>query len=78
MLRPSPNHGTQRLPNDDDDVCISVYTDNKEANVNDPRHVVHYNRNMIHINFYIEHNITKMCNEVAVIYESDNGIVVGR
>ena len=20
MLRPSPNHGTQRLPNDDDDV----------------------------------------------------------
>ena len=23
MLRPSPNHGTQRLPNDDDDVeCI--------------------------------------------------------
>ena len=30
MLRPSPNHGTQRLPNDDDDdyihsVCIMVY-----------------------------------------------------
>ena len=27
MLRPSPNHGTQRLPNDDDDghvlVCIA-------------------------------------------------------
>ena len=21
MLRPSPNHGTQRLPNDDDDEC---------------------------------------------------------
>ena len=21
MLRPSPNHGTQRLPNDDDDDC---------------------------------------------------------
>ena len=22
MLRPSPNHGTQRLPNDDDDDCV--------------------------------------------------------
>ena len=35
MLRPSPNHGTQRLPNDDDDddflvICIAMimlYTD---------------------------------------------------
>ena len=27
MLRPSPNHGTQRLPNDDDDhVCASGKT----------------------------------------------------
>ena len=29
MLRPSPNHGTQRLPNDDDDVfvcaCVRAY-----------------------------------------------------
>ena len=34
MLRPSPNHGTQRLPNDDDDhvcmyssvcMCVHVY-----------------------------------------------------
>ena len=24
MLRPSPNHGTQRLPNDDDDDCIQI------------------------------------------------------
>ena len=24
MLRPSPNHGTQRLPNDDDDVKIHI------------------------------------------------------
>ena len=24
MLRPSPNHGTQRLPNDDDDDFISI------------------------------------------------------
>ena len=25
MLRPSPNHGTQRLPNDDDDdLCICI------------------------------------------------------
>ena len=24
MLRPSPNHGTQRLPNDDDDTTIST------------------------------------------------------
>ena len=23
MLRPSPNHGTQRLPNDDDDLALS-------------------------------------------------------
>ena len=32
MLRPSPNHGTQRLPNDDDDdddVYIYIYTCNK-------------------------------------------------
>ena len=28
MLRPSPNHGTQRLPNDDDDI---------------PRHSIHVN-----------------------------------
>ena len=27
MLRPSPNHGTQRLPNDDDDdVVFAMYT----------------------------------------------------
>ena len=32
MLRPSPNHGTQRLPNDDDDddddryVCVYVFS----------------------------------------------------
>ena len=26
MLRPSPNHGTQRLPNDDDDVTITDLT----------------------------------------------------
>ena len=27
MLRPSPNHGAQRLPNDDDDdYCTSRYT----------------------------------------------------
>ena len=24
MLRPSPNHGTQRLPNDDDDVVVRL------------------------------------------------------
>ena len=24
MLRPSPNHGTQRLPNDDDDVLTII------------------------------------------------------
>ena len=24
MLRPSPNHGTQRLPNDDDDDDVSI------------------------------------------------------
>ena len=27
MLRHSPNHGTQRLPNDDDDVCIQRQAD---------------------------------------------------
>ena len=52
-------------------LCISVDTDNNEANVNDPSHAVsvHYNRNMIHIYtmYNIEHNITKMCNKVAVI-----------
>ena len=50
-------------------LCISVYTCNKEANVNDPSHAVHYNQNMIHIYtmYNIEHNITKMCNQVAVI-----------
>ena len=26
MLRPSPNHGTQRLPNDDDDETIYMKT----------------------------------------------------
>ena len=26
MLRPSPNHGTQRLPNDDDDDDVRGYT----------------------------------------------------
>ena len=26
MLRPSPNHGTQRLPNDDDDDDIYIYS----------------------------------------------------
>ena len=26
MLRPSPNHGTQRLPNDDDDEHIDLRT----------------------------------------------------
>ena len=26
MLRPSPNHGTQRLPNDDDDEYL-IYND---------------------------------------------------
>ena len=26
MLRPSPNHGTQRLPNDDDDDNQSINT----------------------------------------------------
>ena len=26
MLRPSPNHGTQRLPNDDDDDVLLVMT----------------------------------------------------
>ena len=26
MLRPSPNHGTQRLPNDDDDDDISNFS----------------------------------------------------
>ena len=45
---------------------ISVYTDNKEANVNDPSH----NRNMVH-NISIEHNTTNMCSvdsiQVAVI-----------
>ena len=25
MLRPSPNHGTQRLPNDDDDVTTKLW-----------------------------------------------------
>ena len=25
MLSPSPNHGTQRLPNDDDDTTYSLY-----------------------------------------------------
>ena len=24
MLRPSPNHGTQRLPNDDDDIHVYI------------------------------------------------------
>ena len=24
MLRPSPNHGTQRLPNDDDDDILEI------------------------------------------------------
>ena len=25
MLRPSPNHGTQRLPNDDDDDDVGIF-----------------------------------------------------
>ena len=25
MLRPSPNHGTQRLPNDDDDFKMALF-----------------------------------------------------
>ena len=31
MLRPSPNHGTQRLPNDDDDdlKCVIQYVASK-------------------------------------------------
>ena len=60
---------------------VYQFIDNKEANVNDPSHAVHYNRNMIQIlynEYILEHNITKMCNQVAVIYESDDGIVVGR
>ena len=27
MLRPSPNHGTQRLPNDDDDIIFIIQDD---------------------------------------------------
>ena len=36
MLRPSPNHGTQRLPNDDDDdeeICESVTVLDKDTHV---------------------------------------------
>ena len=57
---------------------ISVYIDNEEANVNDPSHVVHYNRNMIHSYTMYRTQHHKMCNQVAVIQESDDGIVVGQ
>ena len=32
MLRPSPNHGTQRLPNDDDDDELKI-TNGRAANI---------------------------------------------
>ena len=45
MLRPSPNHGTQRLPNDDDDdwhnvhvICVSGLYVRVRRQGNVPRH----------------------------------------
>ena len=41
MLRPSPNHGTQRLPNDDDDELL--YICYSESDILSVTHVLEYN-----------------------------------
>ena len=48
MLRPSPNHGTQRLPNDDDERTIVI-------GFAEPLGEVGFRVYIIYINFYFRH-----------------------
>ena len=65
MLRPSPNHGTQRLPNDDDDeyvtICAVVYKWGK------CKQVFHFNFLLSHIHFFNMFTLLSMCGIIVFI-----------